>query len=92
MKKTMYTAMNSLAKYIENSESRDFNVIWKEWSDKYQPPEEMIPRVKTMGLQLCQIDKQDINNVPERKYRDIIKKTLKPEINKEELDERNESN
>ena len=38
-----------------------------------------------MGESLCEIDKSDIKSVPERSYRETIKKMLKPEINKEEF-------
>ena len=47
--------------------------------------EETTKELKKMGESLCQIDKSDIKSVPERSYRETIKKMLKPEINKEEF-------
>ena len=78
MRKTMYSAMKNLAEYIAGNESYDFETIWKEWGSKYK-------QLKKMGESLCQIDKSDIKSVPERSYRETIKKMLKPEINKEEF-------
>ena len=77
--------MKNLSEYICLSTSTDFNTIWKEWSERYKPLEETIQNLKKLGEQLCKIDKKEIKNVPERWYREVIKKTLKPEINKEEL-------
>ena len=37
-----------------------------------------------MGRQLCKLEKSDIKAIPETKYRNIIKKTLQPEIEKGE--------
>lgn len=85
MRKTMYSAMKNLAEYIAGNESYDFETIWKEWSSKYKPLEETTTELKKMGESLCQIDKSDIKSVPERSYRETIKKMLKPEINKEEF-------
>lgn len=80
MRKTMYLAVKNLAEYIAANESYDAETIWEEWSVKYKPLEETIPELKKVCKSLCQIDKSDIANVPERAYRDMIKKTLKPEI------------
>ena len=93
VKKTMYLSMKNLSEYICLSTSTDFNTIWKEWSERYKPLEETIPDLKKLGEQLCKIDKKEIKNVPERGYREVIKKMLKPEINKEELlDDRYDTN
>lgn len=85
MKKTMYLAMKNLSEYIAASDSYEFKNIWEIWALKYNPEEYMIPYLKQMGEQLCQIDKSEINDVPERKYRETIKKMMKPNIDKEEL-------
>lgn len=85
MRKTMYSAMNNLAEYITNNESYDFETIWNGWCDKYKPLEETKVTLRKMCAQLCQIDKEEIRKVPEMKYRSVIKRTLQPEINKEEL-------
>ena len=85
--------MKDLSEYICLSTSTDFYTIWEEWSERYKPLEETIPDLKKLGVQLCKIDKKEIKNVPERGYREVIKKTLKPEINKEELlDDRYDTN
>lgn len=85
MRKTMYSAMKNLAEYIAKNESYDFDIIWEEWSSRYKPLEGTVPELKKMGESLCQIDKSDIKSVPERGYRETIKRMLKPEINKEEF-------
>lgn len=90
MKKTMYSAMKNLAEYIAASQSSDFDGIWDEWSSKYKPEDYMELPLRKMGMQLCQIDKAEIKSVPERSYRDTIKKTLKPGINKEEFENERE--
>lgn len=90
MKKTMYSAMKNLAEYISASQSSDFDEIWDEWSSKYKPEDYMELPLRKMGMQLCQIDKAEIKSVPERSYRDTIKKTLKPGINKEEFENERE--
>lgn len=90
MKKTMYSAMKNLAEYIAASQSSDFYGIWDEWSSKYKPEDYMELPLRKMGMQLCQIDKAEIKSVPERSYRDTIKKTLKPGINKEEFENERE--
>ncbi len=85
MRKTMYAAMKNLAEFIYRSECTDFDVIWRKWSDTYNPTDEMIPSLKNMGQQLCLINKEDIKNIPELKYLRVITQTLKPEINKGEF-------
>lgn len=85
MKKTMYLAMKSLSEYIAASESYDFEYIWNAWAQKYKPDECMISHLREMGIQLCKIDKTEIKDVPERRYRETIKKMIQPEIDKEEL-------
>ena len=90
MKKTMYSAMKNLAEYIAASQSSDFDEIWDEWSSKYKPEDYMELPLRKMGMQLCQIDKAEIKSVPERSYRDTIKKTLKHGINKEEFENERE--
>lgn len=85
MKKTMYLAMKNLSEYIAASESYDFEYIWNIWSQRYKPDEYMISPLKEMGIQLCKIDKTEIKDVPERRYRETIKKMIQPEIDKEEL-------
>ena len=85
VKKTMYLAMKNLSEYIAASGSYEFKNIWEIWALKYNPEEYMIPYLKQMGEQLCQIDKSEINDVPERKYRETIKRMMKPNIDKEEL-------
>lgn len=90
MKKTMYSAMKNLAEYIAASQSSDFDGIWDEWSSKYKPEDYMELPLRKMGMQLYQIDKAEIKSVPERSYRDTIKKTLKPGINKEEFENERE--
>ena len=76
--------------YIAASQSSDFDEIWDEWSSKYKPEDYMELPLRKMGMQLCQIDKAEIKSVPERSYRDTIKKTLKPGINKEEFENERE--
>lgn len=85
MRKTMYLAMKNLAEYIAMNERSDFEEIWKDWKEKYKPLAETESALKEMGAQLCKIDKKEIKDVPERGYRETIKKMLQPEINKEEL-------
>ena len=77
--------MKNLSEYICLSTSTVFTTIWKECSERYKPMDDTRTDLKKLGEQLCKIDKKEIKNVPERGYREVIKKTLKPEINKEEL-------
>lgn len=79
----MYIAMQSLAAFILKHENNDFNVLWEEWSGEYEPKEEMVPHLKKMGYLLCNVNRQDIADVPEKRYRNVIKNTLKPVIFKE---------
>ena len=91
MRKTMYLAMKNLAEYIASDERDDPKEIWKDWKEKYKPLPDTVNTLKEMCTQLCKIDKEEIKNVPERGYRETVKKMLQPEINKEELrDEREE--
>lgn len=83
-KKSMYLAMNNLANFIANTEDTTFTSIWETWSQKYRPTTETVPALKKMGRQLCKLEKSDIKAIPETKYRNIIKKTLQPEIEKGE--------
>ena len=85
MKKTMYLAMKNLAEYIASDERDDPKEIWKDWKEKYKPLPDTVNTLKEMCTQLCKIDKEEIKNVPEREYRETVKKMLQPEINKEEL-------
>lgn len=80
MRKTMYAAVKNLAEYIAASEIYDSEKIWNEWSSRYKPLENTIPELKKICKSLCQIDKEAIKSVPERAYREMVKKTLKPEI------------
>ena len=76
MRKTMYLAMKNLAEYIASDERDDPKEIWKDWKEKYKPLPDTVNTLK---------DKEEIKNVPERGYRETVKKMLQPEINKEEL-------
>lgn len=91
MRKTMYSAMKNFAEYIACCEGNDFDEIWQAWSEKYKPEISMELPLRKMGIQLCQIDKTEIKNVPERGYRETVKKMMKPEINKEEFENERES-
>lgn len=85
MKKTMYTATKNLAEFVFKTEKTRPEEIWTGWCEKYNPPEEMKEQLKNVCKSLCEIDKSHIQAVPEYAYRETIKLTLKPEINKEEL-------
>lgn len=83
-KKTMYAAMNHLAAFLSTTEETNFDTAWEIWAKQYEPPSEMEPALKQLGKQLMLAGKEAIRAVPELKYRRIIKKTLKPEIEKED--------
>lgn len=90
MRKNMYLAMKNLAEYVASSECYDFETIWSDWKKKYNPDDSLVSHLRQMGEQLCNIDKTEIKDVPERKYRETIKRMIQPEINKEELSESGE--
>lgn len=89
MQKTMYSAMRNLALYIASCGKMDFGTIWQTWSERYKPSEDKIPTLKKMGEKLCELESENIKNVPEQRYRKTILCMLTPEINKKELENEN---
>lgn len=85
MQKTMYTATNSLARHICVAENQNFDEIWETWVKEYDPPDDIRRGLKETGKQLASIGKEYILRVPEKDYRSMIERTLKPGIDQEEM-------